>query len=67
MPARPSLLTLFVSFLGIGLPLVPEVGLGVTAAILVLWTAYVLSTLRRKEAAPEPNVPAAPTRTGSPG
>jgi hypothetical protein len=34
-------------FLGIALPLVPQVGLGVAAAILVGWSLYVLSTVRR--------------------
>ncbi|HSE71754.1 MAG TPA: MFS transporter [Nocardioidaceae bacterium] len=34
-------------FIGIALPLVPELGLGVAAAILVCWSAWVLSTARR--------------------
>ncbi len=29
-------------FIGIGLPLIPEVGLGVLAALMVAWTAFVL-------------------------
>ncbi len=33
-------------FLGIALPLVPHVGLGVVGAILALWTAFVLTSLR---------------------
>jgi MFS family permease len=38
-------------FLGIGLPLVPEIGLGVTAALLVLWSLFVLSTRRHRDTA----------------
>jgi hypothetical protein len=34
-------------FIGIALPLDPELGLGVAAAILVCWSAWVLSTARR--------------------
>jgi MFS family permease len=34
-------------FIGIALPLDPEVGLGVLAAILVAWTAWTLSAVRR--------------------
>ncbi|RYU12692.1 MFS transporter [Nocardioides iriomotensis] len=51
-------------FLGIGLPLVPEIGLGVTAAVLVLWSAFVLSTLRHRDPAPEREEPVASTRGG---
>jgi hypothetical protein len=29
-------------FIGIALPLVPQVGLGVLAALMVAWTAFVL-------------------------
>ncbi|MGZ6803918.1 MAG: MFS transporter, partial [Nocardioidaceae bacterium] len=34
-------------FLGIALPLVPQLGLGVAAAVLVAWSAWTLSALRR--------------------
>jgi hypothetical protein len=34
-------------FIGIALPLVPEVGLGTAAAILVAWSAWVLTALRQ--------------------
>jgi hypothetical protein len=37
-------------FLGIALPLVPQLGLGVAAAILVAWSAWVLSATRRRPA-----------------
>ena len=50
-------------FLGIGLPLIPEVGLGVTAAILVAWTLFVLSTLRR----PPREAPTSPDRRAPAG
>ncbi|HEX4977116.1 MAG TPA: MFS transporter [Nocardioides sp.] len=36
-------------FIGIALPLVPRLGLGVAAAILVAWSAWVLSASRRPE------------------
>lgn len=35
-------------FIGISLPLVPRLGLGVVAGILVVWTVVVLSTRRRR-------------------
>ena len=53
-------------FLGIGLPLVPEIGLGVTAGVLVLWSAFVLSTLRHRDPAAERADPVA-TTSGRPG
>ncbi len=34
-------------FLGITMPLVPQLGLGLAAALLVLWSGWVLSTRRR--------------------
>ena len=34
-------------FVGIALPLVPQLGLGVAAAILIAWSAWVLTALRR--------------------
>ena len=34
-------------FIGIGLPLIPRLGLGVAAAILVAWTVFVLTTRAR--------------------
>ena len=34
-------------FIGIALPLVPQLGLGVAAAILLAWSAWVLTALRR--------------------
>ena len=34
-------------FIGISLPLVPQLGLGVAAAILVAWSAWVLTALRQ--------------------
>ena len=34
-------------FIGIGLPLIPQVGLGVAAAILVAWSAWTLAAVRR--------------------
>jgi hypothetical protein len=37
-------------FLGIALPLVPQLGLGVAAGILVSWSAFVLYTGRRSRA-----------------
>ncbi|QNN53779.1 MFS transporter [Nocardioides mesophilus] len=38
-------------FLGITLPLVPQVGLGVTASVLVAWTGWVVATNRRTRTA----------------
>jgi hypothetical protein len=38
-------------FIGIVLPLVPELGLGVAAAILVAWSVWTLSAVRRGEPA----------------
>ena len=38
-------------FIGIALPLVPQVGLGVAAAILVGWTLWVVSSVRRSPVA----------------
>jgi hypothetical protein len=34
-------------FIGIALPLIPQVGLGVLAAILVAWSVWTLSAVRR--------------------
>jgi predicted branched-subunit amino acid permease len=34
-------------FLGIALPLVPQVGIGVAAAVLVAWVVFVLTFIRR--------------------
>ncbi|NUR08017.1 MAG: MFS transporter, partial [Nocardioidaceae bacterium] len=39
-------------FIGIAMPLEPQVGLGVAAAILVTWTVWVLSGLRDRRRAP---------------
>jgi hypothetical protein len=39
-------------FIGIVLPLVPQLGLGVAAAILVAWSAWVLATARARQPAP---------------
>ncbi len=39
-------------FIGIGLPLIPRVGLGVAAAILVAWSAWTLAAVRRGGRAP---------------
>ncbi|MGA9746130.1 MAG: MFS transporter, partial [Nocardioides sp.] len=39
-------------FLGIGLPLVPEIGFGVTGAILAAWTVVVVLSVRRGRDAP---------------
>ncbi len=39
-------------FLGIGLPLVPEIGFGVTGAILAAWTVVVVLSVRRDRDAP---------------
>lgn len=36
-------------FIGIALPLIPRLGLGVAATILLAWSAWVLSALRRPE------------------
>lgn len=44
-------------FIGIALPLIPRLGLGVLAALLVSWTAFVL--LRRPGASPTPPAPPA--------
>jgi hypothetical protein len=41
-------------FIGIVLPLVPQVGLGVAAAILVAWSAWVLAGVRRTSAPGDP-------------
>ena len=47
--------------IGIALPLVPQLGLGVAATILVAWSAWVLSAVRRRPAQdvirPEGNKP----------
>ena len=37
-------------FIGIALPLVPQLGLGVAAGILVAWSAWVLTAVRRRPA-----------------
>jgi MFS family permease len=39
-------------FIGITLPLIPRLGLGVAAAILVAWSAWVLTSVRRTTASP---------------
>ena len=39
-------------FIGIALPLIPQVGLGVAAAILVAWSVWVLATARARPRAP---------------
>jgi MFS family permease len=39
-------------FIGIGMPLNPHLGLGVTAAILAAWSSYVLATARARRPAP---------------
>jgi MFS family permease len=39
-------------FIGIVMPLVPQLGLGVAAAILVAWAAWVLSTARARQPVP---------------
>jgi MFS family permease len=38
-------------FIGIALPLVPHIGLGVAAAILVVWSGWVLATARARQPA----------------
>ncbi len=38
-------------FIGIALPLNPTVGLGVLAAILVAWTIWTLTAVRRRPVA----------------
>ena len=48
-------------FIGIALPLVPQVGLGVAAAILVAWSAWVVTGARRR-----PSAPRAPARPPAP-
>jgi sugar phosphate permease len=48
-------------FIGILLPLVPQVGFGVAAAILVAWSAWVLSAVRRRpRQPPQPREPGRP-------
>ena len=56
-------------FLGIALPLVPQLGLGVAAAILVGWCAWVLGTGRSGRAAGAERAvrPPGAGRAGSPG
>jgi MFS family permease len=39
-------------FIGLGMPLNPHLGLGVTAAILAAWSSYVLATARARRPAP---------------
>jgi hypothetical protein len=51
-------------FLGIALPLVPRVGLGVGALVLLLVTAWVLVAIRRAASGAAPNVP---DRSPAPG
>jgi MFS family permease len=51
-------------FLGIGLPLVPEIGLGVTAGLLVLWSLFVLSTRRHRDTTARPEESVATTSGG---
>ena len=48
-------------FIGILLPLVPQVGFGVASAILVAWSAWVLSAVRRR-----PRQPPQPQQPGRP-
>jgi hypothetical protein len=47
-------------FLGIALPLVPQVGLGVAAAVLVAWAVFVLGSVRSERGRPR----AKPGRSG---
>jgi hypothetical protein len=53
-------------FIGIALPLMPRLGLGVAAGILIAWSAWVLHGLRSRPRPTDAGAPRAPARRPAP-